>query len=115
MDISTSGDEVPLDHRVEPCRSASSRRPRPRTGDILVTEFTARADVRGLSIVPYEPEVVAARHDDVVAMARERARIRAVDAWLTWDCTHYARLASHRSSSSVASPRSAPECQTVDL
>jgi hypothetical protein len=32
-----------------------------------------------------------------VAMARERARIRAVDAWLTWDGTHFARLARHRS------------------
>ena len=73
-----------------------SQREYPRSGDVLASRPTARADVYAISVVPTQAKIVARRYDDAMRRVRELARARAVDGWYTCDHTHFLRVASHR-------------------
>ena len=68
----------------------------PRSGDVLASRPTARADIYAISVVPAKPKIVPMRYDDAVKRVRELARERAVDGWYTGDHTHFLRVARHR-------------------
>ena len=67
----------------------------PQTGDVLVSKSSARVE-HDVSIVPAEPVLVCPTHDTAVEKARELARDRRVDAWLTEDHVHFLKLATYR-------------------
>lgn len=73
----------------------------PVSGDVLVSERTARADVYAISVVPAPAAIVARSYLEAIETARELARRRGVDGWYTCDQTHYARIARHRVLSGV--------------
>ena len=73
-----------------------SRRSYPKSGDVLASRPTARADIHAISVVPTEARIVAMRYEDAIEKVRELARGLAVDGWYTCDHTHFARIASHR-------------------
>jgi hypothetical protein len=68
----------------------------PRTGDVLASSRSARADIHEISVVPAEAEIVVARYSDAIEKVRELAVRLAVDGWYTSDSTHYVRVASYR-------------------
>jgi len=68
----------------------------PRTGDILASRRTARADVHEISVVPARPETVVRRYADALKTVKELACTRRVDGWYTSDYTHYVRVATYR-------------------
>jgi hypothetical protein len=70
--------------------------PTPRTGDVLASGRTARADIHEISVVPAEPDAVATRYSEAMRKVRERARRLGVDGWYTSDSTHYVRVATYR-------------------
>ena len=72
------------------------RRPGPKSGDVLVSRPTARADVYAISVIPSEARIVAARYQDAMQKVDELARGLAVDGWYTCDHTHFARITRHR-------------------
>jgi hypothetical protein len=76
--------------------SPMPRRPAPKSGDVLVSRPTARADVYAISVIPSEARIVAARYQDAMARVEELARGLAVDGWYTCDHIHFARIARHR-------------------
>ena len=76
--------------------SPMPRRPAPKSGDLLVSRPTARADVYAISVIPSEARIVAARYQDAMEKVDELARGLAVDGWYTCDHTHFARIARHR-------------------
>ena len=67
----------------------------PQAGDVLVSNPTATVEYE-VSIVPAVPDIVCPNHDVAVVRARELARERHVDAWLTEDHTHFLKIASYR-------------------
>jgi len=73
--------------------------PAPKSGDVLVSERSARADVYDISLVPANAHMMVERYDEAVQTVRELARQRNVDGWCTVDQTHYARIARYRTSS----------------
>ena len=74
----------------------SSERAFPKSGDVVVSRPTARADVYAFSVVPEEAKIVAIRYEEALQRVRELAKILAVDGWYTCDHTHFARIARHR-------------------
>ena len=76
--------------------SPMPRRPAPKSGDVLVSRPTARADVYAISVIPSAARIVAARYQDAMEKVDELARVLAVDGWYTCDHTHFARVARHR-------------------
>jgi len=76
--------------------SPMPRRPAPKSGDVLVSRPTARADVYGISVIPSKAHIVSARYQDAMETVDELARGLAVDGWYTCDHTHFARVARHR-------------------
>ena len=46
--------------------SPMPRRPAPKSGDVLVSRPTARADVYAISVIPSEARIVAARYQDAM-------------------------------------------------
>ena len=73
-----------------------SQRSAPKTGDVLISRSTARADVYAISTVPTESHVLATRYQDAMLKGSELARRLAVDGWYTCDHTHFVRIAKHR-------------------
>jgi putative AlgH/UPF0301 family transcriptional regulator len=69
---------------------------RPRSGDVLVSQPTARADVYETSVIPAVAHLTDVSYEDGKHSARQLARELAVDAWFTCDHTHAVRLAHHR-------------------
>jgi hypothetical protein len=67
----------------------------PRKGDVLVSNRKATL-VHDLSIVPERPDLSCPNHDSAVGLAREMAKDRGVDAWLTEDQTHFMKIATFR-------------------
>jgi hypothetical protein len=67
----------------------------PEHGDILVSNPTATVE-HVISIVPEPAEIVCPSHDVALARAREIAKDRQVDVWLTEDHTHFMKIASYR-------------------
>jgi hypothetical protein len=81
-----------LTNAIRPSRDGGA----PRTGDVLASGRTARADVHEISVVPAEPETVVARYSDAIEKVRELALRLGVDGWYTSDSTHYVRVATYR-------------------
>jgi hypothetical protein len=67
----------------------------PRIGDVLVSKVTASVQ-HTLSIVPEFHEVVCRNQEAAISKARDLARERGADAWLTEDNTHFMKFASYR-------------------
>ena len=70
---------------------------RPRPGDVLVSQSSARADRYWISILDDAEQSVATRFDEAMSAARQLARQREVDGWYTSDHTHFLSVARHRS------------------
>jgi hypothetical protein len=67
----------------------------PRIGDVLVSSPTATLEYY-VRVVPGPQERICPNHSAAVALARELAKERRVDAWLSEDHIHFLRIASHR-------------------
>jgi len=76
--------------------SWASGRSAPKSGDVLASERTARADVYDISVVPAPSHAVAGRYPDAIEKVRELARQLGVNGWYTGDQTHYALVAKYR-------------------
>jgi hypothetical protein len=72
------------------------RLPAPQPGDVLVSERAARADIYDISLVPADPHMIVRRYDEAIKVVRDLARERKVDGWCTVDQTHYAQVATYR-------------------
>jgi hypothetical protein len=68
----------------------------PRSGDVVASERSARADVYDISVVPAPAYMVAGRYPEAIDKVRELARQLGVNGWYTADQTHYARVAKYR-------------------
>jgi len=66
-----------------------------RNGDVLVSRATARIE-HDVSIVPTLKPLMCPNYDAAVRRARELAKERQVDAWLTEDFIHVVKIASYR-------------------
>ena len=82
--------------------SAAARAPvtavyRPRPGDVLISQSSARADHYLIGIVDDAQRRVARRFDEAVFIAERLARQQKVDGWYTVDHTHFMLVADHRS------------------
>jgi hypothetical protein len=87
---------VATTHRPTNASATSGSRRAPRTGDVLASGRSARADIHEISVVPAEPGTVVARYADAIEKVRELARGLGVDGWYTSDYTHYVRVAMYR-------------------
>jgi type II secretory pathway component GspD/PulD (secretin) len=76
--------------------SSVTWRSAPRSGDVLASERTARADVYQISVVPAAAHMVVRRYPEAIENVRELARQLGVDGWYTGDQTHYAQVAKFR-------------------
>jgi hypothetical protein len=86
--------------------STMSRRfPMPRTGDVVASGRSARADVHAIRVVPAESHTIVVRFPEAIEKVRELARGLRVDAWYTSDHTHYALVATYRSQDETESSR----------
>jgi hypothetical protein len=72
----------------------------PSDGDVLASRRTARADFYTISIVPDTGHLRAGRYSEAVGRVRELAERLGVDGWLTYDHTHFVRIAIHRTGAS---------------
>jgi hypothetical protein len=88
---------------VLPAATAEARRgsrpaggPRPKSGDVLVSRPTARADLYETSVIPAVAHIANVSYEDGTNSGRQLARELAVDAWFTCDHTHVVRLAHYR-------------------
>ena len=77
----------------------------PSEGDVLASRRTARADFYTISIVPDTAYIRAGRYSEAVGRVQELAERLGVDGWLTYDHTHFVRVAIHRTR---ASPTNLP-------
>lgn len=68
----------------------------PRSGDVLASERSARADVYEISVVPAAAHMVARRYPEAIEKVRELARQLGMNGWYTGDQTHYAQVAKYR-------------------
>jgi hypothetical protein len=69
---------------------------RPKSGDVLVSKPTARADLYETSVIPAAAHITNVSYEDGENSGRQLARELAVDAWFTCDHTHVVRVAHHR-------------------
>ena len=67
-----------------------------KSGDVLVSRPTARADVYDISVVPEVARVSHNGYEDGIQAGRRLAQRLAVDAWFTCDHTHMHSLARYR-------------------
>ena len=72
----------------------------PSDGDVLASRRTARTDFYTISIVPGTGHLRAGRYSEAIGTVQELAERLGVDGWLTYDHTHFARVAMHRTSAS---------------
>ena len=70
---------------------------RPRPGDVLVSQSSARADRYSIGVVDDAEHGVARRFDDALRTAEQLARQQKVDGWYTCDHTHFLLIVRHRS------------------
>jgi hypothetical protein len=69
---------------------------RPRPGDVLVSQCSARADRYSIGVVAEAEQAVARRFEEAMRAARQLARQQKVDGWYTCDHTHFLLVARHR-------------------
>jgi hypothetical protein len=67
-----------------------------KSGDVLVSRPTARADIYDISVVPGMVRVSTVCYEHGMETGRQLARELAVDGWFTCDHTHVVRIAEHR-------------------
>jgi hypothetical protein len=67
----------------------------PQDGDILVSKPTATIE-HCVSVVGESTGEMCLNHDTALVKARELAKERHVDAWLTGNHTHFLKVASYR-------------------
>ena len=67
-----------------------------KSGDVLVSRPTARADVYDISVVPALARMTDLRYEDGKEAGRQLARRLGVDGWFTCDHTHFMRIATFR-------------------
>jgi len=75
---------------------------RPRPGDVLVSQSSARADRYSIDVVDDAEQGVAPRFDEAMRTATQLAGERKVDGWYTCDHTHFLLVAHHRSAIETA-------------
>src|SRR5688572_28405546 len=75
---------------------------RPRHGDILVSQKSARADRYSIGVVDDAEQEVAPGFDEAMRIATQLAGERKVDGWYTCDHTHFLLVAHHRSANQTA-------------
>jgi hypothetical protein len=73
-----------------------TRPPLMKSGDVLVSRPTARADIYDISVVPGVVRVSTVCYEDGMETGRQLARELAVDGWFTCDHTHVVPIAEHR-------------------
>lgn len=71
----------------------------PQAGDVLASARRGRADIYTISIVPASARLTERRHLEAIEKVRSLARELKVDGWVTYDQTHYARVANFRDGS----------------
>ena len=74
----------------------------PQPADILVSIRSATTD-HEVSVVPADATLVFPNYIAAIAKARELAKERHVDLWVTEDHTHFMKLASYRESHPIGS------------
>jgi hypothetical protein len=94
--MSKDGRSTQENRRPAGASSWANRKPAPRSGDVVASERTARADVYDISVVPVPAHMVAGRYPEAIEKVRELARQLGVNGWYTADQTHYAQVAKHR-------------------
>ena len=80
-------------HNPEMASGLPSRRPGPKSEDVLVSRPTARADVCWINVIATGAHMIAVRYDDAMEKAREVARGLAVDGW--YRCITFILYESH--------------------
>jgi PAS domain S-box-containing protein len=75
----------------------------PKTGDLLVSRRSARADAYEISVVSQSLHTIAKSHREALDKANGLAGLLAVDAWFTCDHRHYASIVRHRRTPSARS------------
>jgi hypothetical protein len=70
--------------------------PATASGDVLVSQPTARADVYDISVIAGGARISCARYEEGMETGRQLARELLVDGWFTCDHTHFVRIARHR-------------------
>lgn len=74
----------------------TARHPRPKPGDVVVSERSARADLYQISVIPDGSDEVARHYSEAIERGGQLARRLKVDAWYTCDQTHYVPVARYR-------------------
>jgi hypothetical protein len=78
---------------TRPVERRPSSRPlrssRVKSGDVLVSRPTARADVYEVCVLPAVTHAIHIRYEDGMEACRQLARSLGVDAWFTCDHTHF--------------------------
>jgi hypothetical protein len=72
------------------------RPPEMKSGDVLVSRPSARADVYDISVVPAAARTTNVRYEDGLETGRKLARELSVDGWFTCDHIHVLCIAQHR-------------------
>jgi hypothetical protein len=75
----------------------------PQTGDVLVSNPTATIE-HCVTIVGESFVETCPNHDSALTKARELARSRHVDVWLTEDHTHFLKIVSYRRNNGRTGP-----------
>ena len=98
--MSADGRSITPENNASDGKSSSATwRSAPGSGDVLVSERTARADVYEISVVPAPAHMVARRYPEAIEKVRELACQLGVNGWYTGDQTHYAQVAKYRTPS----------------
>jgi hypothetical protein len=88
--------------------------PRLKSGDVLVSRPTARADVYKTSVVPAAAHITDNSYESAKNSGGQLARELAVDAWFTCDHTHAVRFAHHRIEGMTGFQLLSPTLRQVD-
>jgi hypothetical protein len=67
-----------------------------RSGDVLVSRPTARADVYAISVAPGVAHTSDTRYEEGMKTGRQLAHELGVDGWFTCDHIHFVRIATNR-------------------
>ena len=76
--------------------ASSTHPPEMKSGDVLVSQPSARADMYEINVVPAGARTTKVRYEDGLETGRQLARDLSVDGWFTCDHIHVLRIAQHR-------------------
>jgi hypothetical protein len=93
---------------TRPVERRPSSRPlrssRVKSGDVLVSRPTARADVYEVCVLPAVTHTIHIRYEDGMEAGRQLARSLGVDAWFTCDHTHFMPIVAYANRITSALP-----------